>query len=43
MGYYRKKLLEDDRIKSGKFFRIYNEGPTILLLLIVAMVVVKPF
>ncbi len=43
MGYYRKKLLEDNRIKSGKFFRIYNEGPTILLLLIVAMVVVRPF
>jgi len=43
MGYYRKKLLEDNRAKSGKFFRIYNEVPTILLLLIVAMVIVKPF
>ncbi len=43
MGYYRKKLLEDSGTKSGKFFRVYNEGPTILLLLIVAMVIVKPF
>ena len=43
MGYYRNKLLENDRYKTGKFFRIYNEGPTILMLIIVAMVVVKPF
>ena len=43
MGYYRQKLLQDDRYKTGKFFRIYNEGPTILMLIIVAMVVVKPF
>lgn len=43
MGYYRKKLLNDTCTKSGKFFRYYNEAPTILLLLIVAMVIVKPF
>jgi len=43
MGYYRTKLLVDDSYKSGKFFRIYNEGPTILMLIIVAMVVIKPF
>jgi len=43
MGYYRNKLLENDTFKSGKFFRFYNEGPTILMLIIVAMVVVKPF
>jgi putative membrane protein len=43
MGYYRNKLLEDDTFKSGKFFRFYNEGPTVLMLIIVAMVVVKPF
>ncbi len=43
MGYYRTKLLNDNCTKSGKFFRFYNEGPTILLLIIVAMVVVKPF
>ncbi len=43
MGFYRKKLLENDTYKSGKFFRVYNEGPTILMLIIVAMVVIKPF
>jgi putative membrane protein len=43
MGHYYKKLLADDCDKSGKFFRFYNEAPTILLLLIVAMVIVKPF
>ena len=43
MGYYRKKLEADNRYKSGKFFRIYNEGPTLLLLIIVAMVIIKPF
>jgi len=43
MGHYYKKLLADDCNKSGKFFRYYNEAPTILLLLIVAMVIVKPF
>jgi len=43
MGYYRKQLLEGRCTKSGKFFRVYNEGPTVLMLLIVAMVVVKPF
>jgi protoporphyrinogen IX oxidase len=39
----RKKLAEGVCNKEGKFFRYYNEVPTILLLLIVAMVVVKPF
>jgi len=43
MGHYYKKLLVDECDKSGKFFRFYNEAPTILLLLIVAMVIVKPF
>ena len=43
LGWMRKKLEADACEKSGKFFRIYNEVPTILLLLIVAMVIVKPF
>jgi putative membrane protein len=43
LGYYRKKLLNDDCDKSGKFFRVYNEVPTILLLMIIAMVVIRPF
>jgi len=43
LGRLRLKLLDDSCTKSGKFFRYYNEVPTILLLLIVAMVVVRPF
>jgi putative membrane protein len=43
LGWMRKKLLADECTKSGKFFRAYNEVPTILLMLIVAMVIVKPF
>ena len=43
MNFYRKQLLEDKCVKSGKFFRMYNEVPTVLMLLIVAMVVLKPF
>ncbi len=39
----RKKLAEDKCNKSGKFFRIYNEVPTIFLLIIVAMVIIRPF
>jgi putative membrane protein len=43
LGWMRKKLLADECTKSGKFFRAYNEVPTILLMVIVAMVIVKPF
>ncbi|MEA1983681.1 MAG: protoporphyrinogen oxidase HemJ [Campylobacterota bacterium] len=43
MNKYRIEFLEDRCQKSGKFFRMYNEIPTILMLLIVAMVVFKPF
>ena len=43
MNRYRIAFLEDRCTKSGKFFRMYNEIPTLLMLLIVAMVVLKPF
>ena len=43
LGYFREKLLRDECTKSGKFFRAYNEVPTILLLIIVAMVIIRPF
>ena len=39
----RKKLIEDPHYKSGKWFRVYNEVPTLLMIAIVIMVVVKPF
>jgi len=38
----RKKLIIDPYYKSGKAFRIYNEVPTLLMIFIVIMVVVKP-
>jgi putative membrane protein len=38
----RLKLLENPFYKSGKFFRFYNEVPTLLMIVIVIMVVLKP-
>ncbi|MFZ5374333.1 MAG: protoporphyrinogen oxidase HemJ [Campylobacterota bacterium] len=43
LGRMRLRLKENTAYKSGKFFRLYNEVPTVLLILIVALVVVKPF
>jgi putative membrane protein len=39
----RKTLIENPEYKSGKYFRFYNEVPTLLMIIIVIMVVVKPF
>ncbi|AFI05886.1 protoporphyrinogen oxidase HemJ [Helicobacter cetorum] len=45
--FYCKKcmrdLAKDPSKRSGKFYRIFNEVPTILLIGIVILVVVKPF
>ena len=38
----RIKLANDPYYKSGKFFRFYNEVPTLLMIVIVIMVVLKP-
>jgi putative membrane protein len=43
LDFYRKQLEADICQKSGKFFRAYNEVPTILAIFIVIFVVVKPF
>lgn len=43
LGHYRKKLAKGENTKSGRFFRIYNEVPTVLLLAIVFLAVLKPF
>ena len=40
---YRADFAEDLCDHNGKFFRIYNEVPTILMLIIVALVILKPF
>jgi putative membrane protein len=39
---YRKAFARDERPKSEKFFRIFNEVPAVLLILIVVFAVVKP-
>ena len=43
LGKFRVDLENDSCTKSGKFFRMYNEVPTLLMMVIVAMVVIKPF
>ena len=43
LGRYRIQFLNDECKKSGKFFRAYNEVPTILLMVIVGLVIFKPF
>lgn len=40
---HRKKLLQNPHYKPGKFYRFYNEVPTLLMIGIVIFVVVKPF
>jgi len=40
---YVKDFAADKRRKSAKFFRIINEVPTVLMILIVILAVVKPF
>jgi putative membrane protein len=40
---YVREFAADKRRKSEKFFRILNEVPTILMILIVILAVVKPF
>ena len=39
----RKKLAAGTCTKSGKFFRMYNEIPTLFLIAIVLLAVLKPF
>ena len=40
---WRKAFYEDRNIHSAKFFRIANEVPTVLMIGIVVLVIVKPF
>ncbi|KTD17187.1 protoporphyrinogen oxidase HemJ [Legionella jordanis] len=42
-GYYRKRYAEGKNNRSAKFYRIFNELPTVLLIAIVLLVVVRPF
>lgn len=41
-GHYRKKLIGNPHYKTHVFWRFFNEVPTIALIIIVILVVVKP-
>lgn len=43
LGNIRKILIDNPHYKSSKWLRFYNEVPTLLMIIIVIMVVVKPF
>ena len=43
MAGWRKGFAEDRNTKSQKFFRIANEVPTLMMIVIVIMVIARPF
>ena len=43
LGFCLKQFKNDNNSKSSKFFKITNEIPTILLILIVFLAILKPF
>ncbi len=43
MGRWLKAFAEDRNTRGATYFRIANEVPTVLMILIVVMVVVRPF
>jgi putative membrane protein len=43
LGLRRKDFARDVNTRTGRTFRLMNEVPTLLLIFIVAMVVVRPF
>lgn len=42
-GAWRKKFANDANKKTAKFYRWWNEAPTLLMIAIVILVIVKPF
>jgi len=40
---WRRDFLEDRNVRPQRFYRIANEVPTLLLIVIVVMVIVRPF
>ena len=43
LGYWRKDFAADRNRREARFYRIANEVPTVLMIAIVILVVVKPF
>ncbi len=40
---WRQEFAEDRNVRSARFYRVVNEVPTVLMIFIVVLVVVKPF
>ncbi len=40
---WRREFAEGKSVRSGRYYRIANEIPTVLFLLIVILVIIKPF
>jgi putative membrane protein len=43
LGKWTRQFANDENTRSPKFYRIANEVPTVLMVLIVILVIVKPF
>ena len=43
LGKWRKDFEADRNTRPGKFYRMMNEVPTLLMILVVILVIVKPF
>ena len=43
LAHWRRAFLEDRNTRPARFFRMVNEIPTLLMIAIVVLVVVKPF
>ena len=43
LGIWRKAFVADANVKDQKFYRLINEVPTVLMIGIVVLVIVKPF
>ena len=43
MGRWRKDFAEDRNTRSSRYFRVANEVPTLAMIVIVIMVIVRPF
>ena len=43
LGMHAGRFRDDREVKSGRYFRVINEIPTVLLIGIVVLVIIKPF
>ncbi len=43
LGYWRSRFAEDKNTHSTRFYRFFNEVPTVFMIVMVIVVVIKPF